>query len=86
MRFKLFEALPDILKPKPIVTDLGRRGLVLDLEHLELLLPVGGTVGVVVVSAKGVFGLAPVAASSPATASSAKSEDAVCQCHVIYAP
>ena len=52
-------------------TDLRRRRLVLDLEHLELLLPVGGTVGVIVVGAVGVLGLAPVAASS---ASSAKSE------------
>ena len=66
-------------------TDLRRRRLVLDLEHLELLLPVGGTVGVIVVGAVGVLGLAPVAAS-PATAASAKSEDASFQYHVIYAP
>ena len=63
-------------------TDLGRRRLVLHLEHLKLLLPVGGTVGVIVVGAVGVLGLAPVAAS-PATAASAKSEDASCQCLVI---
>ena len=63
-------------------TDLRRRRLVLDLEHLELLLPVGGTVRVVVVGAVGVFGLAPVAASS-AAASSARSEYASCQCLVI---
>ena len=67
-------------------TDLRRRRLVLDLEHLELLLPVGGTVGVIVVGAVGVLGLAPVAASSPTTAASAKSEDASFQYHVIYAP
>ena len=62
------------LQLDPCIAHLGR-WLVLDLEHLELLFPVGGPD--IIVGAVGVFGSAPAAAAAASSATSAEIESEI---------